>query len=177
MTVKYSIIDAEILFSMNPFIDISTVKFGSIKPHVTSHFDLAQDPPPIKNDCFVVDFPREIKGKHCLVNIRVLNSFSTASTFLTCLSCNFHVSFNTAAGLLTVNPRGPTPLPPAYVKVFSKCHDDKVEFYKDGFTDRRNVFDYASISTNQLEKTRRFSVLVCIEGFGAVIEQVDPPKM
>ena len=41
---------------------------------------------------------------------------------------------------------GGAPLPRAYVKVYAKYPDGSIRFYKDGYTDSRGRFDYASLS-------------------------------
>ena len=43
------------------------------------------------------------------------------------------------------------PLPKVYVKVYARMKDGAVKFYKDGYTDLRGRFDYASLSTNELD--------------------------
>ena len=54
--------------------------------------------------------------------------------------------------------------------------DGSVKFYKDGYTDLRGRFDYASLSTNDLDFVDRFSILVMDDEQGALIREVAPPK-
>ena len=68
------------------------------------------------------------------------------------------------------------PVPKAYVKVYAQTHDGSVKFYKDGYTDLRGRFDYASLSTNQLDNVKRFSMLVVSDDLGAEIREASPPK-
>ncbi|CAI7778436.1 unnamed protein product, partial [Closterium sp. NIES-53] len=84
------------------------------------------------------------------------------------------------------------PLPGAYVKVFFRPKSRGVSylfsgsageerggavFYKDGYTDRRGWFDYAFVSTEDVEKVDMFAVLVTKEGAGSVVRHVKPPKV
>ena len=46
------------------------------------------------------------------------------------------------------------PLPKAYVKVFARCSDGTVRFHKDGYTDLRGRFDYASVSDDPTARCR-----------------------
>ena len=46
----------------------------------------------------------------------------------------------------TVSATG-KPLPKAYVKVYARLADGTVKFHKDGYTDIRGRFDYATVST------------------------------
>jgi len=52
-----------------------------------------------------------------------------------------------------------------------KCHvavrrpairrgDGQIKFYKGGYTEIRGRFDYASLSTNDIETAQRFSILI-----------------
>eukprot|EP00899_Mesostigma_viride_P029406 jgi/Mesvir1/9650/Mv12142-RA.1 len=67
------------------------------------------------------------------------------------------------------------PVVGAYLKVYCRESSGKVQFCKDGYTDRRGRFDYASVSTIQLERVQRFSILIMSEEHGAIIREVNPP--
>jgi hypothetical protein len=66
-------------------------------------------------------------------------------------------------------------LPATYVKVYARKHGGAVAFYKDGYTDLRGWFDYASLSTNDLDTVERFAILVCSDRAGAAILEAAPP--
>ena len=51
------------------------------------------------------------------------------------------------------------PLSAVYVKVYARMKDGQVKFYKDGYTDLRGIFDYGSLSTNELDFVDRFALL------------------
>ena len=68
------------------------------------------------------------------------------------------------------------PLPKVYVKVYVRMADGQVKFYKDGYTDLRGRFDYASLNTNDLDAAAKFSILVLSEEHGAVVRDALPPK-
>jgi 5-hydroxyisourate hydrolase-like protein (transthyretin family) len=68
------------------------------------------------------------------------------------------------------------PVPGAYVKVYAKMADGSVKFFKDGYTDLRGRFDYASLNTTELENAQRLAVLVLSDTFGAVVREAPPPK-
>ena len=67
------------------------------------------------------------------------------------------------------------PLSKTYVKVFAKMKDGQIRFYKDGYTDLRGRFDYASLSTNDVDYVDRFSLLVLSESGGAIVREAAPP--
>jgi hypothetical protein len=66
-------------------------------------------------------------------------------------------------------------LPSTYVKVYARKRGGSVEFYKDGYTDLRGWFDYASLSTTDLDNVERFAILVCSDKSGASILEASPP--
>ena len=69
------------------------------------------------------------------------------------------------------------PLPRVYVKVYYRTSPgDKGQFYKDGHTDIRGVFDYAALNTDQLSRTQRFALLVMSDSHGAVVVETPPPS-
>jgi hypothetical protein len=51
-----------------------------------------------------------------------------------------------------------------------------VKFYKDGYTDLRGRFDYASLSTDDLGGVRKFAILILSEDHGALVREATPPK-
>ena len=53
-----------------------------------------------------------------------------------------------------------------YVKTFSKEKGGKVVFYKDGYTDLRGRFDYASLNPESLKNVDRFSLFIMSDELG-----------
>ena len=52
----------------------------------------------------------------------------------------------------------------------------EVRFFKDGYTDVRGRFDYASLSTSDLDRVERFALLVMSDQHGALIREAAPPQ-
>ena len=52
----------------------------------------------------------------------------------------------------------------------------KPTFYKDGYTDLRGKFDYASLSTDDLGAVTRFAILILSDQHGAVVKEAKPPR-
>ncbi len=46
---------------------------------------------------------------------------------------------------------------------------------EDGYTDLRGWFDYASLSTDDLDRTSEFSILVVDDECGAAVVSAQPP--
>jgi hypothetical protein len=68
------------------------------------------------------------------------------------------------------------PLSRAYVKTYARFNDGSVRFYKDGYTDLAGRFDYATLSTDELDRVERFAILVIHETRGAVIREAAVPQ-
>ena len=54
-------------------------------------------------------------------------------------------------------------------------NNGQVRFYKDGYTDLRGKFEYASLNTDDLNQVQRFALLVIDPDAGAQIEEAQPP--
>ncbi len=67
------------------------------------------------------------------------------------------------------------PLRATYVKVYGRYHDRSVHFFKDGYTDLRGRFDYATLSTDDLDRVERLSLLIASDQAGATIVEASPP--
>jgi len=61
------------------------------------------------------------------------------------------------------------------VKVYARQQGGKVVFFKDGYTDLRGRFDYASVSTGDVGQVERFAILVLSDTAGAVVREAKPP--
>ena len=68
------------------------------------------------------------------------------------------------------------PIPKVYVKAYAQLNNGQVRFYKDGYTDLRGRFDYSSLSTNDLDNVKKFSLLISSEENGATVREAKPPK-
>ena len=78
-------------------------------------------------------------------------------------------------GELKVTDENGIQVPKVYVKTFIMKKDGGVMFYKDGYTDIRGRFDYASLNTSQIDKTERFAIFVTSETHGSLIRECSPP--
>lgn len=68
------------------------------------------------------------------------------------------------------------PLPSVYVKAYARMQGGEVRFFKDGYTDLRGRFDYATLSTDELDRVERFAVLIMSPEHGALIREALPPQ-
>lgn len=54
-------------------------------------------------------------------------------------------------------------------------NDKSVKFYKDGYTDLRGRFNYASLNTDQLKSLLRFTIFVSDSKLGSIVKECIPP--
>ena len=165
--VNYYEMDVELLFSRNPFVQQFSGQFSSIKPNLTAEIKL--DAAKTK----AIPLPATLHNKNVLVEI--VGGGLTKSQAYYSHSLAVQVIENYGQVKVTNQATG-KPIAKAYVKVYAQKSDGQSKFYKDGYTDLRGRFDYASISTNDLDQTAKFSILILSESNGAIVREATPPK-
>ena len=167
VTVNLYEMDLEVLFSRNPFAGSFAGQFGSIRPNRTLSVDLAADAQATR-----VPLPADLSRKNLLVEVTG-GGIARSQPF-----------YSTGMAVRVVEPYGQVavtrvadgkPVAKAYVKVYTRFEDGSVAFYKDGFSDIRGRFDYASLSTDDALRAKRFSILVTSPEEGAVVREADAP--
>ena len=68
------------------------------------------------------------------------------------------------------------PLHTVYVKVFAKKKNGQIAFWKDGYTDLRGKFDYATKSEGSLSDIEKYSILIVSKNSGSQIKEIGPPS-
>ncbi len=165
--VSYYEMDIEFLFSTSPFVQQGSGSFSYVRPNRTDRVPL-----PAEGSEVVFDLPRELQSANVLVEVRGEGIVRRQAYYANALAVQMIESY----GQLTVtHEQTGKPLPRVYVKVFSRTGDGSVRFYKDGYTDLRGRFDYASLSGQGGGSVERFAILVLSESDGAVIREVAPP--
>jgi hypothetical protein len=168
ITVNYYLMDIELLFSRNPFVQQFSGQFSHIRPNLTQTVDL---PPDAKRHQFAL--PETLHNRNVLVEIRGAGQTRSQAYYANSLAVQVIENY----GQVRVADSGTgQALPKVYVKVYARMTDGRTRFYKDGYTDLRGRFDYASLSTNELDFVDRFALLVLSEHNGAVVREAAPPK-
>ena len=166
VTVNYYLMDLELLFSRNPFVsreDDSPV----IQPNMTQSVDFS-----VGAGERLLDVPEELKNRNLLVEVS--GGGLSRSQVLTANALNVNV-MESFGQLSVLSEEGRGPVEGAYVKVYARHADGSVKFYKDGYTDLRGKFDYATLSTSDLNTTKRFAILVLDPKLGATVQEAAPP--
>jgi hypothetical protein len=168
-TVNYYLMDIELLFSRNPFVQEVSGQFGIIRPNETAVVPLGKG-----RGEKVIKLPEKYNNRN--VMIEILGEGVRHTQAYTPHSLN--IQMMEGYGQLRVTQQdGGKPLARVYVKVYAKFKDGSVRFYKDGYTDLRGRFDYTSLSTNEIEQIEKFSILLMSDDNGAVVREAVPPKM
>ena len=165
-TVNYYLMDIELLFSRNPFVQRYSGQFSHIKPNRSQTVQLKG-----KRGVKSFKLPGELDNSNVLVEITAGGVTKTDAYY----SNSLNVQITERFGQLRVANDGGKPLPKSYVKVFAQMKDGQVKFYKDGYTDLRGRFDYTSLSTNALDNVQRFSVLIMSQQNGSLVKEATPP--
>ncbi len=165
--------DIELLFSRQPFVQEQSGQFGFVAPNLAfSHELAAAEGEGEGQRSFPI--PESLAGANVLIEVVAAGKRKSVTHYANSLS----VRLIGAYGQVRVaHERTGAPLPRVYVKAYARDKSGGgARFYKDGYTDLRGVFDYASLSTDELDRVERFALLILSEEHGAVIREVAPPE-
>jgi hypothetical protein len=165
--VRYFELDVEFAFSAQPFASEAGTSAAFVRPSLAETKDL----PPGGSEV-VFDIPAAFHSKNVLVEVRGKGLVRSRTYFANALDVRVIESWGQVA---VSELQSHKPLAKTYVKVFAKLPDGQVRFHKDGYTDLRGRFDYASLSDDPNAGAARYSVLVLSDDRGAVIREVSPP--
>jgi len=187
--LRFYLMDIELLFSTSAFVTAqasasgaggsgeptSIGQFAFVRPNAVMPVSLTDGALASSGQREkAVPVPEEYRSRNVLVECVAGGIHRTVPYF----SNNMRVQVVENAGRVSVrDSKTGAPLPCVYVKVYSRraAGDNKGKFYKDGYTDLRGVFDYASLSTDELSHVQRFALLVKSDSHGAVIRTARPP--
>ncbi len=166
--INFFQIDVELLFSRKPFVQQFGDGFASIRPNHSLDVTLPEGQPTA-----TVELPESLRNSNVLIEIVAAGMTKTEAYFSNSLAVQVIENY----GQVKVTDRAThKPLSKVYVKVYALTGDGQTKFFKDGYTDLRGRFDYASLSTNELDSVQKFSVLVLSEEHGALVREAAPPK-
>lgn len=165
LELRFFEMDIELLFSRQPFMQSDLSRLSYIEP---AHREAIASPAAEHR----VAWPAPLRGKNAVVEAVGAGLRKArvhyANDLVTTLSHQY--------GQLRVErASNRAPLAATYVKVYARQRGGQVAFYKDGYTDLRGWFDYASLSTTELDAVERFAILVCSDHAGAAILEAPPP--
>ncbi len=164
--VNYYLMDVELLFSRNPFVQQFGDQFATIRPNATREVLL-----PAGRSRLTVPLPDDLAGRNVLVEVTAAGK----SRALPYYAAAMDVRVTETYGQVRAADAAGKPLAKVYVKVYARLADGQVKFYKDGYTDHRGRFDYASVSTPERVPVSRFAILALSGDRGAQVREAAPP--
>jgi hypothetical protein len=168
LRVNYYKMDIELLFSRNPFLKQPGGQFTYIQPNATQLVTLKGS-----KGKTTFALPKALQSSNVMIEMLADGERQTSAYYANAL--DVQVMENYGQIKVTHETSGKA-LAKVYVKVYAKRKNGQVRFYKDGYTDLRGRFDYSSLSTNDLDHTKRFSILILSKQHGAVVREAAPPK-
>jgi len=168
VTVNYYLMDIELLFSSNPFVQEYTGQFSYITPNQSAEVKL-----PTGKTSLTFNLPVELHNSNVLVEIKAAGQTKQQAYYSNALSVQMIENYGQVK---VTHAQSGKPISKTYVKVYSQMQDGSTKFYKDGYTDLRGRFDYTSLNTNELDFVRKFSLLILSDDHGAVVREANSPK-
>ena len=166
--VNYYLMDIELLFSRNPFVQQYTGEFSFIRPNHVESVKL-----PAEQGRLSFDLPEPLLNENVLVEVIGGGQTKTQAYYSNSLALQ---TIENYGQVRVLDEKTREPLSKVYVKVYARRTDGRVQFYKDGYTDLRGRFDYTSLNTNELDIVDKFSILIMSDAHGAVVREANPPK-
>ncbi|CAK89612.1 unnamed protein product (macronuclear) [Paramecium tetraurelia] len=170
ISIEHYLIDLEVIFSKNPFLsDQNYNNYTYTKPiHSSKH--------PLKftqtQQQLTILFPDNLKHKNQIIQIKGDTKIVSHHYIETKLQINITEN----SGQLRISNQEGKYLEKIYIKTFVKKNDGQNQFYKDGYTDLRGRYDYATLDTQSLEKVSKFAVLIVSNDLGSMIKEINPPS-
>lgn len=165
LELRFFAMDIELLFSRQPFVHSDSSRFAFVEP---GHRELLGDLPPTVR----VPWPAALRGKNVVVEAVAAGQRKGAVHYANDLAPRLAQPLGQ---LRVTRATDGAALPATYVKVYARMRGGSVAFYKDGYTDLRGWFDYASLSTADLDRVERFAILIAADDAGAAILEAAPP--
>ena len=128
---------------------------------------------PAGKDTLTVDLPAEFRAKNVMVEAVAGGVRAAQAYYAHTLRAQVIEPYGQ---VVVTHDETRKPVPGAYVKVYARRTDGTVAFFKDGYTDLRGRFDYASLNTNELDRTERLALLIMSDELGALVREAAPPK-
>lgn len=165
--ISFYPIDIEMLFTRSPFAPAQSSVFAGVKPAETQTVALDETRSQME-----VPLPDAFANSHVVIEAEAAGIDRTSIRYASHLVAQLIESYGQVQ---VMNKADNDPLPKAYVKVFARMQNGETLFYRDGYTDLRGRFDYASSSTLNVGDVREFAILVLDEEHGAKVLSANPP--
>jgi hypothetical protein len=163
--ISFYPIDLEVIFSLNPELNESSLKFSLSKPMKTVKVELEKKG------------KKEVKIEDELTRLNLVVEVEFAGYTKSCVVYSNDLKYLVfeQQGFAKVMDKAGRPRVGCYFKTFSKRLGGGTSFYKDGFSDIRGKFDYVSIANSDLKSIEMFMILISDDELGSVVFTAKPP--
>ncbi|KNC47625.1 uncharacterized protein AMSG_02648 [Thecamonas trahens ATCC 50062] len=169
VTVNYYLMDIELLFSSSPFVAASSknvLKPNEVEEHATTE---------VRNGTLRFDIASSFAKANVLIEVVAGSVVRSASYFAQSFAAHLIENYGQLRVALPANA-GSGPIKNAYVKVYARLHSGRDTFWRDGYTDFRGKFDYATVSGGDISSVARFAILIITPDHGCVVKEAAPPR-
>ena len=171
-TVEYFKIDLETMFTEDPFKQVDMSDFSYVKPHFSQQFEVEQKADTDDYDLTRFEVPEHLRSSNLVIQVSAGAKVNGMSYF----PAKMKVFVLEGLGQVKIK-QGERPLSQVYVKCFARYRGQRnAKFHKDGYTDLRGTFDYASLNLDSVTNIEKFAILVVSSEFGGLTKNVEPPK-
>ena len=165
--VRFFPMEVELLFSRQPFAKNEADHFTLVSPDGEETIALK------KADMQTTyRLPEKYRRKNVMIEIEAGGKRKAQAYYANRLNTELTPEYGRVRILDKITGK---PLPKVYVKTYVRMNNGDVRFYKDGYTDLRGKFEYASLNTDDLDQVQRFALLIIDPRAGAQIEEAAPP--
>ena len=126
--INYYLMDVELLFSRNPFVQQFGGQFATIRPNATREVSAAGRPTRL-----TIPLPDDLAGRNVLVEVTAAGKTRALPYYANAMDVRLTENY----GQLRAADAAGKPLAKVYVKVYARLADGQVKFHKDGYTDHR----------------------------------------
>ena len=167
--VNFYLVDLELLFSRQPFSYLDTSRLAAVRPTAQVETRLKKD-----GGKATVAVPEKLRGRNLMVEVAAAGKRKAQGSF----SRTIRAALSENHGQLRVlRAADGKPLPKVYVKVYGQGRSGgEARFIKDGYTDLRGRFEYATVSGLNINEFGKLAILVVAEDGSALVTEAAPPR-
>lgn len=165
--VDYYRMDIELLFSRHPFAERRADQIAFVRPNHGDVIDLEEPDGELTHP-----LPKSLAAANVVIEVQAGGQTRAVTHFANELEVQV---VETYGEVRVARAPGRVPLSRVYVKCYARLRGGAVHFHKDGYTDLRGRFDYATLSTEGLDEVERFALLILSDEHGAVVREASPP--
>jgi hypothetical protein len=177
LRIKYYKTDSELLFSLNPFKSASSSSLSWVAPFLEQTVAVSSDGLIGEAATTMVVIPPAVQKESLYIEVTHAQPGYARPVFVEYsrfdLEYNLKADFGVVQVIDPATKRGQAKV---YVKCFAQMNNGKVQFYKDGYTDLRGMFDYVSLNTDVIENVSKLALLLASETAGSTVVTVGPPS-